>query len=292
MTVFTPPASLSPAAAGGGEGDVSTTGAYLSRIGYGGSTEPTLETLSGVVLAHVRAVPFENLDIVPLARPLRLDQAGLFAKIVGERRGGFCFELNGALGFLLENLGFTVVRVGCQFTLEAGYSDPFDHLALIVAVPGGGEWFVDVGAGRTTPATPLEMPGPGAWGAPGPPDPADGTIARTERRGDAGYIWRQERGGAWQEFLRFSFTPRTLDEFLPRCRFFETDPDNYFRQGPGCSRLTETGRVSIRPGMLTITTDGERAETPLLDDAALHDALIAHFGIDLSRYGSAGEAAR
>ena len=271
---------------------MTATGEYLARIGYVGSTEPTLETLAGIVLAHLRTVPFENLDIVPLARPLRLDPAGLFAKIVGERRGGYCFELNGTLALLLEDLGFTVVRVACQFTEEAGYSDPFDHLALIVTFPGSGEWFVDVGSGRTTPTAPLEVPGPDAWGAPGPPDPADGRLSRIERRGRAGYVWQLEQGGDWREYQRFSFTPRTLEDFLPRCRVFETEPDNHFRQGPMCTQLTAAGRVSIRPGMLTITAGGIRTETPIVDDAALRDALIAHFGIDLSRYGSEGERFR
>lgn len=266
--------------------------AYLARIGYGGSTEPTVGTLAGIVLAHLRAVPFENLDIVPLARPLRLDPAGLFAKIVGERRGGYCFELNGLLALLLEDLGFTVVRVACQFTEEGGYSDPFDHLGLIVTAPADGAWFVDVGSGRTSPAAPLEVPQPDAWGAPGPPDPADGRRSRIERRGGAGYVWQAERDGGWREHQRFSFTPRSLNEFLPRSRHFETAPDNHFRQGPMCTRLTATGRVSIRPGMLTITTGGERVETPLPDAAALHDALIAHFDIDLVRFNSEGAFAR
>jgi len=59
-----------------------------------------------------------------------------------------------------------------------------------------------------------------------------------------------------------------------------------------CTRLTPDGRVSIRPGMLTITADGERTETPLDDDASLQAALIAYFGIDLSRFRSEREAAR
>ncbi len=265
---------------------------YLRRIGYEEPVEPTLETLSAIVLAHLRAVPFESLDIVPLGRPLRLDPEGLFAKIVGERRGGYCFELNGLLAFLLEDLGFTVIRVACHFTEEGGYSDPFDHLALIVAVPGAGDWFVDVGSGRTSSVVPLEVPGPNAWGAPSPPDPAGGHLSRIERRAEAGYIWRQEPGAAWREHQRFSFTPRTLDDFLPRCRFFETDPDNHFRQGPMCTQLTANGRISIRPGMLTITADGERTEVPLLDDAALHAALVTHFGIDLSRFTPGGEPVR
>jgi N-hydroxyarylamine O-acetyltransferase len=136
------------------------------------------------------------------------------------------------------------------------------------------------------------VPGPDAWGAPGHPDPADAQVSRIERRGDAGYIWRLESGGTWREHQRFSLTPRVLDDFVPRCRSFETEPGNHFRQGPMCTRLTANGRVSIRPGMLTITADGERTEVPLPDDAALHSALVTHFGIDLSRFVSEREPFR
>ena len=142
-----------PRAAGGGTSSVPANGmpfdrqAYLDRIGYDGPVDPTPQTLADLTLAHLRAVPFENLDIVPLGRPLRLDPAGLSQKIVGERRGGFCFELNGLFALLLEGLGFDVARVACRFVEAAAETDPFDHLALLVTPPGGEPWFVDVGAG-------------------------------------------------------------------------------------------------------------------------------------------------
>ena len=72
---------------------------YLQRIGYNGPTDPTVETLGALTLAHVRTVPFENLDI-HANRPIRLEQAAVFAKIVGQRRGGFCYELNGLFAAL------------------------------------------------------------------------------------------------------------------------------------------------------------------------------------------------
>jgi len=61
--------------------------AYLARIGYQGSVVPSAETLRGLHLAHVLTVPFENLDI-HLGRPISLDPADLFRKIVVDRRGG------------------------------------------------------------------------------------------------------------------------------------------------------------------------------------------------------------
>ncbi len=255
--------------------------AYLDRIGYDGPLDPTIDTLAALSFAHLRAVPFENLDIVPLGRPLRLDPAGLYQKIVDERRGGFCFEQNGLFALLLEDLGFAVTRVACRFIEDGAETDPFDHLGLMVTPPGGEAWFTDVGAGRTSLATPLAWPGRDAIGGPGPPDVADRVISRIERRGLCGHVWRREPGAEWTEHMRFDLTPRTLPDFAARCRFFETSPDSNFRHGPVCTRLTPDGRVSIRPGMLTITITGMRTETPLPDDQALHAALRAHFAIDL-----------
>ncbi|HEY7477344.1 MAG TPA: arylamine N-acetyltransferase, partial [Actinomycetota bacterium] len=69
--------------------------AYLERIGVEGPAEPSEETLRALHRAHLFAVPFENLDI-HLGRPIVLDPERLVRKVVAERRGGFCYELNGA----------------------------------------------------------------------------------------------------------------------------------------------------------------------------------------------------
>ncbi|MEQ1793216.1 MAG: arylamine N-acetyltransferase [Nitrospira sp.] len=61
-------------------------------------------------LAHVLAVPFENLDGYR-GVPVSLEPADLFAKIVTARRSGYCFELNGFFSLLLEAMGFQVTRL-------------------------------------------------------------------------------------------------------------------------------------------------------------------------------------
>src|SRR5256885_12239222 len=81
--------------------------AYLQRIGYQGSLVPNEQTLRALQLAHLYAVPFENLDI-GLQRPIVLDLDLIFDKVVNQRRGGFCYELNGLFGELLKSLGFGV----------------------------------------------------------------------------------------------------------------------------------------------------------------------------------------
>ena len=67
--------------------------------------EQTLEGLAELGLAHLCAVPFENLDIAA-GRALSLEPEAIYDKIVARRRGGFCYELNGLFAWLLRELGF------------------------------------------------------------------------------------------------------------------------------------------------------------------------------------------
>src|SRR6188474_3432296 len=81
--------------------------AYLERIDYRGPLDPTAETLRRLQVAHLRAVPFENLSI-HAGEPITLEDGALFEKIVERRRGGFCYEVNGLFAALLRGLGFEV----------------------------------------------------------------------------------------------------------------------------------------------------------------------------------------
>lgn len=55
---------------------------YFDRIGFGGTTEPTLEVLQGLVDAHTRTIPFENLDPVLGVRVDDLSPRSLIDKLV------------------------------------------------------------------------------------------------------------------------------------------------------------------------------------------------------------------
>src|SRR5512135_3562244 len=101
---------------------------YLDRINYKGTVEPTPSTLRSLHRAHMLAVPFENLDIVPLHREIHLDEPALWEKIVLRRRGGFCYELNGLFAWLLRHCGFDVTYLnGRVFTRAGKLGMDFDH---------------------------------------------------------------------------------------------------------------------------------------------------------------------
>src|SRR5579863_4375985 len=100
-----------------------------------------IDGLRVLQLAHLRAVPFENLSI-HMGEPILLSLETLFQKIVARRRGGFCHELNGAFAGLLDALGYPVQILSARVFGSAGLGPPFDHMALRVDLEH--PWLVDV----------------------------------------------------------------------------------------------------------------------------------------------------
>src|SRR5204862_6646887 len=120
---------------------------YLSRIAYAGPRDPTPQVLSALHERHLLSVPFENLDI-HLGREIVPDERRIVDKVVAERRGGFCYELNGAFAALLRALGFEVDMLSARVPRADGTTSPeFDHMTLLVRAEGE-RWLADVGFGE------------------------------------------------------------------------------------------------------------------------------------------------
>ena len=111
--------------------------AYLTRIGYEGDLTPTRQTLAAVQRAHLLAIPYENLD-VQLGRPRTTAVSEAYAKMVGGRRGGWCYDMNGLLGWALKEMGFSVRRLATGvYRSGAGDEAVGNHLVLRVDFEDG-----------------------------------------------------------------------------------------------------------------------------------------------------------
>src|ERR1700724_825750 len=109
---------------------------YLARTTYAGSLRPSAEVLRELHLAHSTTIPFENLDIL-LGRPIRLDLASLQAKLVADRRGGYCFAHNMLFAAVLETLGFRVTRLAARVYMgQPSPTRPKTHMLLRVEAGG------------------------------------------------------------------------------------------------------------------------------------------------------------
>ena len=262
------------------DGDV--VAAYLQRLGLPPTPSdppPTLSdpppALDGAGLArlhraHQLAVPFENLSI-HLGEPISLALPDLMTKILARRRGGFCYELNGAFAALLRALGADVQLVAARVHGgEGGFGPPFDHLALVVrTADGDGPWLADVGFGDHS-VHPLRLDDRGEQlddaGTFTLLDVEDGDV---EVRQDGEPVYRLER------------RPRALADFAPTCWYQATSPASHFTRSPICSRLTPQGRVTLRGRRLLTTVGGERSEQTLASDAEVLAAYRQHFDVTL-----------
>jgi N-hydroxyarylamine O-acetyltransferase len=253
-------------------------GGYLDRIGYEGAMEPSVEVLRELHRAHLYAVPFENLDI-HLGRPIVLEEAALYHKVVEQRRGGFCYELNGLFAALLRALGFEVslLEAGVRVGEGESFGPPFDHLLLAVRCAGpeaGGRWLADVGFGEGF-LDPLRF-------AVGQAQEQENGAYRIDAA-DGDYLLRRQAtgGGAWDAEHRFRDTPQRLASFEEMCRYHQTSPDSPFTQRRVCSLATPDGRLTLRDTRLIITQRGRRSEQAIGGEPSFRAALRAHFGIEL-----------
>jgi N-hydroxyarylamine O-acetyltransferase len=243
---------------------------YLTRIDYNGSLEPTPAALRSLHQAHLLAVPFENLDIHQ-GKPILLDEAGLFEKIVVHRRGGFCYELNGLFAALLRELGFKVDLLSARVYENGEYGPEFDHLVLRVRLEE--DWLADVGFGDSF-REPLLLNRLG--------EQVQSSVSyQLQHRSPDVELLRKGKSGRWYKNYRFSLQPRLLSDFDQMCRYHQTSPNSHFTQKRICSRATLEGRVSLSDLRLITTINGRRSERILDDEKEFTAALYKYFGIRL-----------
>ncbi len=244
--------------------------AYLERINYHGSLAPTAETLRELQVAHLLAVPFENLSI-HAKEPIVLEDQALFTKIVERRRGGFCYEANGLFAALLRALGFDVAMLSAEVANAEGEFGPnFDHMSLMVSLEQ--RWLVDVGFGDSF-REPLLLDKRG--------EQVQGSRAhRILSDGTHLILMQRDEGDEWKAQYRFTLQTYTYADYAEMCRYHQTSPQSHFTRARICSRATEEGRITLSE-MRFITTSkaGGRQERTLTSEEEYAAILREQFGI-------------
>lgn len=243
--------------------------AYLQRIGFGGIARPDLVTLRRLQAAHVCTVPFENID-VQLRRPVGLGLEFCFDKVVRQRRGGWCYELNGLLGWALQEIGFDVMRVSAGVMRERlGDVQMGNHLCLLVRLDQ--PYLVDVGFGGSL-LQPLPL-----------------VVAEYDHlpyhlgltRVDSGY-WRfAERSNG--EPFSFDFCVAAADEarIAEKCAEQQTNPDSGFVRNLVVQRRVGDSHLALRGRMLTIVGRDRERKTTLASVDDLIATLQDKFDLDV-----------
>jgi N-hydroxyarylamine O-acetyltransferase len=232
--------------------------AYFDRIGYRGSAEPTFVTLCELLRAHIRAVPFENLD-VQLGHPLTTAPEEAYAKIVEGRRGGWCYEQNGLFGWALSEAGFEVTRIAAAVMRhERGESADANHLCLLVRCPESPQTrLVDVGFGGSMIA-PIDLVEDGHEQAPF-------RLGLRHLEDDSWRFWETLGDGEFS----YDFEAVAADEaaLSNKCEVLQTDPESGFVLNLVVQLRTLNRHLSLRGRVLRVVS-ASGIDTELLTSAA------------------------
>ncbi|NGN69001.1 arylamine N-acetyltransferase [Streptomyces sp. A7024] len=219
--------------AGHWSGDELDLDGYLNRIGFTGERAPTLATLGRLQRAHTTSIPFENVHAV-LGKPLPIDLASVQERLVGRRRGGYCYEHVALFAAALERLGFGVTVVTGRVTLGFDRITPATHALVVVrCADDDRDWLCDVGFG-SGPTAPIEL-------ADGAEVEGEGWRHRLERRPDEwGDTWWLLQYGpeGWTDRHTFRLVPQYPIDFAVGSHFVDTHPRSPFVKRLFAQRFT------------------------------------------------------
>lgn len=257
---------------------------YFDRIGYSGRPEPTLDTLHALVAAHNSAIPFENLDPLLGVPVADLSRGALSDKLVNRRRGGYCYEHNGLLGYVLDELGFGVERyAGRVLWMHPDDSPPaLTHQVLGVTIPGeDGRFLVDVGFGGQTLTSPIRL-------LAGPVQQTRHEPYRLSAH-HTGYLLEAQIRGEWQPLYVFSPEPQPLIDLEVGSWYVSTHPESKFVTALSAAIVTDDARWNLRGCHLAVHRADGSEKLRLGSAAEVLDVLSDRFGIALSDLGDAAK---
>lgn len=241
---------------------------YLNRIGYSGAIEPTLACLAGIHRCHALTIPYENLDI-QLGIPISHAVDDIFDKLVIRRRGGWCYEMNGLLGWALQEVGFDVLRApGGIHRREYGDAVWNNHLVLLVRLDR--LHVADLGLGDG-----MREPLPLASG--------------TYRQGELEFRVEELEDGTWRIYNHSFGYPTDYDVRIEEvdeahlasfAADLETSPQSVFVENLDCELMTENAITCLRGRVLRTKTRAGTQRHLVESPAEMHDLLRQVFGID------------
>lgn len=234
---------------------------YLQRIGIRQRPQADLAGLIAVQRAHMTAIPYENLD-VQLGRPVDTSPENAYDKIVRRRRGGWCYETNGLLGYALSELGFKTTRLAGAVMREVrGDLSIANHLVIRVDLEEG-VYLADAGFGE------------------GSLDPVRLALGDFQSNGFKFSVTKED-GDWWRvhKFLpasrrSFDFTMHPADEsqFAARCTELQTDSESMFVQNLLCYRHFEGGYINLLGRVLRKVESTENIDRAEVDERLIEDA--------------------
>ena len=248
--------------------------AYLKRIGFTGTPKPDFTTLCALQSLHLKAIPYENLDIMR-GVPLSLKVEDIYEKIIVRNRGGYCFELNALFAWLLRSLGFKVTDYMARF-LKDEPEIPMRRHHVLDVVCQGQRYLCDVGVGLVIPRKPIPL-------VTGHISEQNGEKYLLKKDDFLGHVLCEWHSNSWRELYAFTEEPQLDKDFIAPSFYCEKHPESFFRTMDMVHIFTDTGRKSVAGRELKLFSPaGVEVIKPTTQDA-YHKLLEEHFSIHPDR---------
>ncbi|XP_069494672.1 arylamine N-acetyltransferase, pineal gland isozyme NAT-3-like [Ambystoma mexicanum] len=270
---------------------------YFERICYGGSTEKAdLDTLTAIFQHHIRAIPFENVNIY-FGKPVSLDLQTIFEKLVRKKQGGCCWEHNYLFLWVVKEMGYNVTLIGSNFYIPEMemYSINISH-PMLAAVIDAKTYIFDAGSALAYQMwQPIEV-------VSGKEDhQIPGTFCLTEKKG----FWYLDKIKNYQHKLHmlnsgckgerktmhilfFTLRPRSMEYFQPICTYLQTHEDAMISNVLTLSLQLKDGYIGLFDRKLTKVTynykeDSDLVEAIPLKEEELEKHIVETFTINLEK---------
>ncbi len=242
---------------------------YLQRIGYQGTPLADIDSVAKMMQLQLRAVPFENLD-VQAGKVVSLVPENIVDKIIHQRRGGYCYEINGLFCMALEALGISYFWVAAR-PMFYPMRRPKTHMAVIVELHGR-QWLVDLGFGSYGITAPLAL------------DTLDLETQqgfdtfKLSRLDNQDYLLQAIVNGVWANQYSFDLTAQEWVDFDPANFMNSTHPEAVFVKSLLVINHHALGRHILFGNSLKTISSGHTTQR-LVDDSEIDGLLNTLFGL-------------
>ncbi len=245
--------------------------AYLARVGLSAPPQANEQGLRELHQAQFFSIPFENLNI-QLGRPINVDPQAIFDKVIGQSRGGYCFELNGLMLTALQTFGFKTRPLLGRVHLNTHPSGR-THQVNCVEIEKR-LWIMDVGFGGGGPRMPMLLEA--GWCQ---EDPHWGF--RLEQREPWGWMLQSREEDQWRDTYSFDLCHVTPSDIAVGNHYTSTSPNTHFTQSRVVSLPRPGGRISIWNFTLTEIKEGHKSISEIAPGQPYLNLLADSFGLRL-----------
>lgn len=246
---------------------------YLNRIVLNTPIKASESSLFDFQTHQLKSITFENMDCL-IDRDILLDSESLQKKIIAEKRGGYCFELNQLLLEALQSAGFKVRPILSRVMYRGTGINPKTHIFLIATL-NDKKYIVDAGFGGPGLFTPMPFELNRV-------DKQDNGNFKLEADLEFGFILKKEtqEPGVWQNVFAFNEDP-VYSADLEMSNFYTSKvPHSHFRHNLIAALFTEQGRYTLLNRKFSILSNNGQMESREIESAdELQNILTTKFNL-------------